>query len=438
MISAAAMGTNYYTAPNAKGDGRSLETPGKLTEMIKLLQPGDSLLMRGGQYDLSETVVIKCSGDEDNRIYIGRYQHEKPILDFRNQPGQRDFNGVNCKGDYLHFYGLTIRYAGFKGFYSIGARNIIEGLDVYGCCDTGIQHKGGTENYIINCDSHDNFDYVTGGLTAADYGGNADGFGDKQYSTIGSGNYYIGCRAWNNSDDGWDFYQRNGKTQITNCISFHNGPYVTNMNEFMKTNPRGTCGDKAWFAQFANGKEVEIVNADGMKVKCSMAKYFNTGNGNGFKLGGDNKKHYCTLHRCLAVDNGVKGFDQNNNASNMYIYNCTAYKNQVHDFGFSNARNGRYLDIKNSVSVSNNVKINDNEDDSSDSWSANFQISEKDFQSTDMAALTAERDADFNLPKSKFLQLTPTSILRNAGESLIGITYKGTAPDLGCYEYEDE
>jgi hypothetical protein len=80
----------------------------------------------------------------------------------------------------------------------------------------------GTSNEILflNCDSHDNYDPYTNTFP----GDNADGYdiGFQSGGTIRC----TGCRAWNNSDDGFDCYQGSGYHGIyyfTNCWSWHQG-----------------------------------------------------------------------------------------------------------------------------------------------------------------------------------------------------------------------
>lgn len=76
-------------------------------------------------------------------------------------------------------------------------------------------------NTFVNCDSYNNFDWwtVNGGVPAA--GTNADGFAVKQGS--GRGNRFIGCRAWNNSDDAWDLYECGHAVEMTDCWAWHTG-----------------------------------------------------------------------------------------------------------------------------------------------------------------------------------------------------------------------
>ena len=192
--------TDYYVAPDGSGSNYTLASPGKLTStVIGKLKAGDVLYLRGGQYDLNNTLSINRSGSEGNMITITAYNGEQPILDFRNEANKT--NGVKVGGSYLHIKGITIRYAGYKGIWLEESQYcILEQLDVYGCCNAGIQLRSGGHNMVINCDSHDNFDYQ-------DNGGNADGFADKQGDAC-PGNIYIGCRSWNNSDDGWDSFER--------------------------------------------------------------------------------------------------------------------------------------------------------------------------------------------------------------------------------------
>ena len=37
--------------------------------------------------------------------------------------------------------------------------------------------------------------------------------------------------------------------------------------------------------------------------------------------------HNAILRHCVAFDNRVKGFDQNNNRGSMTLYNCSGYRN---------------------------------------------------------------------------------------------------------------
>lgn len=420
-----AIATNYYVSPTGSGSAYSESSPGKLTAtVINKLNAGDVLYLMGGQYDLQSNLTINRNGTADNMITICPYNNERPIIDFRNQTNGT--NGITVKGTYLHIKGITIRYAGYKGIWLEGATYcILEQMEIYGCCNAGFQLRSGGHNTVVNCDSHDNFDYQ-------DNGGNADGFADKQGEAC-PGNVYIGCRSWNNSDDGWDSFQRvtNGTpTVYINCITYNNGPEFYDLSE----HPR------------VLGKDANLSCFIGKDLK----NFANGGNPNGFKLGGQGTKHDTELYRCLAVGHRSKGFDQNNNAGNMKVINCTSYKNKF-NYGFGNSY-AYTLVIKNCISLSSIDKdfvkypgatITDDHN----TWNTGFSASESDFEGLDIeSVINAPRNADGSLAETTqfHLKSTATNLIDKganytdfSGDKISDyVSFKGTAPDLGCYEYD--
>lgn len=428
MISAA----TYFCSPNGSGNGSSYNTPCSFsTGVSKLQAAGDTLYLLGGQYNLGETTINK-KGSSAKRVVISGYPGEAAILDFRSTPyGTRGLK-IASASSYLHIKNLTLRYSGKNNLYCEGSNCLFENLDIYGSADTGCQMKTGGNNVIKNVDSHDNFDYKhTNSNGQADYGGNADGFADKQHS--GASNTYIGCRSWNNSDDGWDFFQRNNSasatpTIIENCICYQNGPAEYDMRNHARYQV-----DKTWFDQ-VNGST--ITNRYGQSQVVSLEHYPNHGNGNGFKIGGDYTTHNVTVHHSLAVANTVKGFDQNNNNGTMRIYNNTGYDNG-NNMGFHNASNGT-LYIQNCVSfrgrgndmlVAQTVAANNH-----NSWNTTgVTCNAADFQSLDTTEILRPRQADGSYQEGLLLRLAAGSDLIDAGTN-VGYAYMGQAPDLGCYE----
>ena len=425
MLATGSWATNYYVSPTGSGSSYTEASPGKLTAtVINKLNAGDVLYLMGGQYDLQSNLTINRNGTADNMITICPYNNERPIIDFRNQINGT--NGITVKGTYLHIKGITIRYAGYKGIWLEGATYcILEQMEIYGCCNAGFQLRSGGHNTVVNCDSHDNFDYQ-------DNGGNADGFADKQGEAC-PGNVYIGCRSWNNSDDGWDSFQRvtNGTpTVYINCITYNNGPEFYDLSK----HPR-VLGKDANLSCF-NGKDLK--------------NFANGGNPNGFKLGGKGTIHNTELYRCLAVGHRSKGFDQNNNAGNMKVINCTSYKNK-HNYGFGNSY-AYTLVIKNCISLS---PISSHFDkypgatitDDHNTWDTGFSASESDFEGLDIeSTIFAPRNADGSLAETTqfHLKSTSTNLIDKgvnytdfSGEKIADyVFYKGEAPDLGCYEYD--
>ena len=401
------------------------------TGISKLKNAGDTLYLLGGQYDLKNTKISSKNGSSTAYIVISGYPGETAILDFRTTAyGTRGLH-IASSCTYLHIKDLTLRYSGKNNLYNEGSYCLFEHLDIYGSADTGCQMKVGGYNIIKNVDSHDNFDYEldkSGNLTQCDFGGNADGFADKQHN--GAPNHYIGCRSWNNSDDGWDFYQRvtTAETIIEQCICYKNGPAYYDM----RNHPRYET-DKAWFDQFSTPRNV--VDADGKTVEVSLAKYPNMGNGNGFKVGGGHTDHKVLVHHSLAVANTVKGFDQNNNDGTMRFYNNTGYLNG-YDFGFTTVYGT--LSIQNCLSYkSKNGNATQSETtlvNSHNSWNiSGLTVSASDFLSLDTTQILAARQADGSLAEGTLLHLAAGSALIDAGTD-VGLSYTGSAPDLGCYE----
>ncbi len=428
----------YYASPNGTGSGSFNDPCSFKAGLGKLSAPGDTLYLFSGQYDLMTTDVNNLNGSSSRRIVISGYDGMNAqgsydaILDFR-QTAYGTGRGLQIKNtcSYVHVKNLTLRYSGKNNLINYGSNNLFENLDIYGSADTGCQMKNGGNNIIKNVDSHDNFDYETLSNGTANFGGNADGFADKQFT--GDGNHYIGCRAWNNSDDGWDFFQRvsTSNTIIENCVCYVNGaPYYD-----MSAHPRVTGVDKTWF----DGKVgTQMTDRYGNTITISLAKFPCQGNGNGFKMGGDGTNHKLLIHHCLAVGNYARGFDQNNNGGSMWVYNNTAYDNHT-NYGFTTACGTNT--IQNCISFRSRhddsyrsqtaVSINHN------SWNNGYSCSASDFLSLDTTQILAPRQADGSLPDGMFMRLASGSSLIDAGIN-VNLGYNGNAPDLGCYETDGE
>ena len=71
---------------------------------------------------------------------------------------------------------------------------------------------------MLNCDAYQNWDFTSENKR----GGNVDGFG-FHVSEGSVGNVFRGCRAWCNSDDGFDFITTTESVTVDNCWAFYNG-----------------------------------------------------------------------------------------------------------------------------------------------------------------------------------------------------------------------
>lgn len=217
----------------------------------------------------------------------------------------------------------------------------------------------------------------------------------------------------------------------------------------MTNHPRYNT-DKAWFDQFPY-----TVTEKGSTTTSyvTLANYTNFGNGNGFKLGGDFRNNTVTMSNCLSANNTVRGFDQNNNAGAMTLYNCTSFNNGI-NYGFGdkvssssashptteNPATYATLDIKNSVSLATNSSdtwpSSTYLTSSNNTWNGSVTCTSDDFISIDPSVMTGDRQADGSLPNIVFMQLASGSDLIDAGTN-IGLAYSGTAPDMGCFELGD-
>lgn len=410
--------TYYVSSSGTSSASGTITNPLNFSAAIrKSLAAGDTIYVRGGTYSFTSTQTISRSGTSTSYIVITAYPGETPVLDFRNQAYNSSNPGVKINSDYLHFKGFIIQGAGDNGLIVYGSNNIIEHCTFRWNCDSGLQMKTGSDNLIKNCDSYENFDYMT---TKSDgtpnYGGNADGFADKQYTNTGA-NTYLGCRSWLNGDDGWDSYQKIGNTVYDSCWCYKNGPDSIDMTNHI----RFQTDSASWFYQFKG--------TDGRFV---MKNY---GNGNGFKVGGDQTTNNATLRFCVSAGNAVKGFDQNNNAGLMTLYNCSAYKNNP-NYGFANTSVGTLI-IKNCASLdplsSNVFKISAITSEHN-SWDIGYTCNASYFENLDATQLIANRQADGSLPEITFMHQQSTSGMIDKGLD-VGLFYWGTAPDLGAFEY---
>lgn len=350
---------------------------------------GDTIYVRGGSYALNTTINISKSGTSTNGFFLLAYPGERPILDFSSMAVSSSNRGIELSGSHWYIKGFDIKGAGDNGMFIGGSFNTVEFCALSENRDTGLQlGSGASNNRIINCDSYYN----------ADPGqGNADGFAPKL--DVGTANYFYGCRCWQNSDDGWDGYLRPSNDVITtleSCWSFDNG-YLENGNA-------------------------------------------SNGNGNGFKMGGgdtsniNHLKHNMVLKRCLAFDNRVKGFDQNNNTGSMTLHNCTAYRNGS-NYNINRALDpGKVLTVINCVSLGNFGSLKSFAAQQTNSWLSPFNVSDADFVTVDTVGVRGPRKADGSLPNITFMHLAAGSQLIDAG-TIVGLPYSGTAPDLGAFEY---
>ena len=372
-----------YVSPsgNDTNDGSIGSPYATIGKAMSVVTAGGTIYLRDGIYYNAGTLRPNRSGSAGSFINLWAYPGEHPIVDFSPETYSSSSRGFYLSQDYWYLKGLVVRYAGDNGIYITGAHNIVEDCVIYGNKDTGLQISGGgSYNITINSDSFLNYDSLT-------HGGNADGFDAKL--DIGPGNEFHGCRAWNNSDDGYDLFEGQYRVLFDSCWSFHNGYNL--------------WGDLAF-----------------------------GGNGNGFKVGGNYIPASHILTRCVAFDNKSKGFDQNHNTAGCALYNCTAYRNQSKNFSFPEVPTTGQDTLINNVQYSGSVSLEASALLSSNSWQL-FTVTGADFVTLDTSLATAPRNPDWSIPTNGFLRLAPGSQMIDAGQN-VGLPFMGSAPDLGAFE----
>jgi hypothetical protein len=153
--------------------------------------------------------------------------------------------------------------------------------------------------------------------------------------------------------------------------------------------------------------------------------------------GSDNKNldHNMTVKRCLAFDNRVKGFDQNNNKGSMTLYNNSSYRNATNYSVSSALDSGKVLTIINCLSYGYEGPIGAFAIQATNSWLSPFVVDTSDFVTLDTTGVRGPRQPDGSLPDVPFMHLVAGSDLIDAGTD-VGMPYLGTAPDLGSFEYQ--
>ncbi len=398
--------STYYVATtgnDTSGTG-SIDFPwATIGKAVGIVVAGDTIYVRAGTYSYTGsstaiTLPAKTGSSETNRCSLMGYNGERPLLDFSAMTGT-SADGLKINGSYWHLKAMDLKGAPHNAIkISGGSYNIVEFCTSYENRNTGMQlGAGASYNQFINCDSYRNYDIHNSGA-------DADGFAPKM--DVGTGNYFYGCRAWQNSDDAYDGYLRGAddvSTTYENCWAFE-------------------CG-WSWIDGSTNS---------GM-------------NGNGFKMGGcdadangeKHLRHNVVLKNCLAFGNKAKGFDQNSDKGSMTLYNCTAFSNGGNNFSISTfpLEAGKIATVTNSVSAGTGaVSLNSLVVQVTDSWQSPFVVTNADFVSVDPAAAYGPRQADGSLPDIGFMRLAAGSDLIDGGTD-VGLPYNGAAPDLGAFEY---
>ena len=417
----------YYVATDGAdiNIGTKAEPLASVQKAQEKVVAGDTVYIRGGDYIMQESDISKVessifacvtyldkSGSEGKRINYWAYPGETPHFIYNAvKPVNQRVVGFYIKGSNLHLKGLELTgiqvtiltHTESYCIYSRGSNNIFEQISMHDNVGTGLRHYKGGYNLFLNCDSYRNHDNVS----EDQKGGNNDGFGCHP-DAGGKGNVFKGCRAWFNSDDGFDCIRADESIIFDSCWAFNNG---------------------------------------------YSPDFESLGDGNGFKAGGyayDEESAIPlpvpsnTIQFCMAVHNKANGFYSNHHLNGNTWYNNSAYKNAI-NYNMVNREspqsqninvNGYNHILKNNLGYAGRVKEYDYIDFTLCTVENNYfdyTITANDFVSLDESLLTAPRNEDGSLPRIDFMRIADSSIVIDKGQD-IGFSFFGDAPDLGAFE----
>ena len=492
-----------YAAPTGQGwsnNKGTFDSPYDLKTAISKLRPGWTLYLRGGEYEIKARIdldkEVQGSPTAASPIRIWAYADEKPVINCRHAVGTEGIRNKDV--DYVHWKGLELKNAWNHGFrIEYASHNTYENCVSHHNAGAGFFIGFSNEkmdrddinpdgescayNVYINCDAYMNFDYHTykGGGSDHTPGTNADGFAAK--CKPGKGNKYYNCRAWSNSDDGWDLYEVTGGVEMINCWCWKTSIWTDYVEMYRER---------------IQWEKEEGIYVEG-KYADELTEDIFAGNGNGFKIGGacyfsqgsnwENHNHLSrgihVLRNCISFNNLRWGFDQNNHVDGAYVENCIAFNNgntkNLSNFGFRQINmHGTKFVFRNCISFGaknpdtftpatcefdhnswNEIKDRDK------SWTpfdatASYDTYKKQFVSLSEEDAGAPRKADGSLP-DRFGRLAAGSIFIDMGAptadidtyaetsalngypqperynniKLSPLPYSGSAPDLGIFEY---
>ncbi len=434
--------TNYYVATDGNnGNPGTLAQPWATWAYAftsASVNAGDTVFIRGGTYNTTVTngsgLSVTRAGNSGNWIVYTNYPGETPILECSAATPSGQYNtGISLSrrttGNYIKLRGLTVRNVlqkredemvwaigfscdnGFYTFENCVAYNI-EGVGFESYFYDGWSDVDGVHRFI-NCDAYNcsNPEVISGYLP----GNNGSGFSSTSFTGTAGHAYATGCRAWNCGDQGFVFSGEH-YCETTNCWSFNNGDLQ--------------------------------------------------GDGHGFKIGWHSLTYpgadrlNVVLTQCIAAYNRYAGITTNDAqgvATGMNVYNNLIYANghlTPYIYGIyiyntpDNSTNEQLRIFRNNISYNNQygpIYVADGAvyTHSNNSWDGGATITSADFQAlpADLNAgvtlLSAARNSDGSLPSlSSYFQLASNSDAIDTGVN-VGLSYNGSAPDLGPFESGD-
>ncbi len=417
----------FFVSPSGQDEhpGTMDQPFASLMRAQRLATAGDVIYLRGGTYRFQEEQIAKkekwralvClfdrSGEQGKPIRYEGFQDEEVILDFSQvKPAGLRVHAFRITGSWLHFSKITLvgvqvtakGHTQSINVENLGNHNIYERLVMRDGQGIGFWLGSGSHNLVLNCDAYQNHDSTSEGGR----GGNVDGFGF--HVRKGSvNNVFRGCRAWLNSDDGFDSINTSEAIWIENCWAFYNG----------------------------YGKKFESL-----------------GDGNGFKVGGygyapaDQLPSVIPRHRvigCIAARNKSSGFYSNHQVGGIDFIHNSAYRNRCNYNLLGRLRDpaknvpGYGHVLKNNFGIHGGKELDQIDrakcEVSHNSFDFKNPVTKKDIESLDERQLMRPRQTNGDLPIIDFLKPRAGSPLIDAGVDS-GRSFRGKKPDIGAIERE--
>jgi len=399
---------NWYIATNGSdSNSGTISSPlASLKAALNSISGGDTIYVREGTYkpttdDIMSTqeTIYACvfditkKGTAAKRTVIAGYPGERPVFDLSDvKPEEKRVAVFYLHADYVHLknfdiIGTQVTITEHTQSECVTIRrgnsyNIVENVSVHDGMGIGFVIWKGGNNLILNCDAYNNYDSVSEGGN----GGNVDGFG-CHVRAQDTGNVFRGCRAWWNSDDGFDLISNLAPVTIDNCWAMYNG---------YKPNTFTSAADGNGFK--AGGYGLKVLSAE-VAAPCNIIK------------------------NCVAYRNKANGFYSNHHLAGNEWYNNSAYMNKYNydmrnqsSWDVASDVNGYGHILKNNLSYQG-VKGHYTYIDMEKSTLENntfaptvMTLTDNSFISLDYTQLVLPRKADGSLPDITFLKLKDASL----------------------------
>ncbi|MDR3190877.1 MAG: hypothetical protein LBT80_06680 [Lactobacillaceae bacterium] len=297
------VGDTIYVAPTATGQGTGTAAqPVDIYTATACVNPGQTIVLQGGEYNLDQQLYINynVSGTATKPVTLisaAQYTQSNPNLVTFDNPGtlpvvlnlNQQTKSIVLDADYWIVSGVEIKnsLANTVGLQIAGSHNVVENSTFHHNGDSGLLVGLSDDVLKTTYWPHDNLvRYCASYLNEDPSHNNADGFAVKLRS--GANNHLDHVSAYRNIDDGYDLYNKVGIGKIGAVL-------ITN----------SLAHDNGW--------------TDNIAI---------TGDGNGFKLGGEGMSVNHVLRDSLSYGNLASGVSSNSNPIGT-IQNVHAWNNHT-------------------------------------------------------------------------------------------------------------